>query len=382
MAAHRRARAHHGRLQPSPGCLPPLTNPLPPPLVRSPTELYEDLNSYLASALAPGTQSNLRTALKHFDTFLVTQPHRQPFVTPRWDGDMEASLHNEMTFMLFAIYLAREDKRQASTVLNYCSLARSHISSVVGFPLTTGTPRWKRLTRALRKRHRRERRECRALRTTHLRRAFTGILAQQSPIAVNRWATVVVGMHLLARPTELTNLRRSHLTWMLTPEPHAVVMLHPLKKGPEQTPVPMLIAVGDGSGADAYAALRRLEDVDPVVGAARAHTPLFRDERRRAPSVPVISGWVQRVASAAGEGGDAGLFTARALRIGGATELHAMGANQLTIMLLGRWSSDVSRLYTRVSQGQVLALSAAISRAPEDPSLEQVFHSFVQSARR
>ena len=91
---------------------------------------------------------------------------------------------------------------------------------------------------------------------------------------------------------------------------------------------------------------------------------------------------MQRVASAAGEGGDAGLFTARALRIGGATELHAMGANQLTIMLLGRWSSDVSRLYTRVSQGQVLALSAAISRAPEDPSLEQVFHSFVQSARR
>jgi hypothetical protein len=58
------------------------------------------------------------------------------------------------------------------------------------------------------------------------------------------------------------------------------------------------------------------------------------------------------------------------MRIGGATELHAMGANQLAIMLLGRWSSDVSRLYTRVSRDQVLKLSQCMNRATDDPALE------------
>ena len=70
------------------------------------------------------------------------------------------------------------------------------------------------------------------------------------------------------------------------------------------------------------------------------------------------------------------------MRIGGATELHAAGANELTIALLGRWSSDCARLYTRASQGQVLALSQQLAGAPEDPSLEQVFTNYVQTARR
>ena len=177
-------------------------------------------------------------------------------------------------------------------------------------------------------------------------------------------------------------LKRSDLIWKTEPRPHAVVMLFPLKKGPEQCKVPMLIAPGDGRGGDAYAALKRLERWDPVPEDVREITPLFRNANGGKLSVPIITGWVQLAASAAGEGEDSRFFTARSLRVGGATELHAMGANQLTIMLLGRWSSDVSKLYTRASQDQVLALSAHFSGAPDDPALEQVFHDFVQTARR
>ena len=336
----------------------------------------------MSESLAPSTQSNLKTALKHFERFTSSMPNRTPLRQPRWEGDLQATLHNEMTFMLFVIYLVQDGSRQASTAMNYCSLARTHLGAMAGFPLTSTSPRWKKLIRAVRKRHRRERKECRPLRISHLRRAFYGAFAEQTVDAVNRWAAVLCGVHLLARPKEVASLRRSHLSFKTSPERHAVILLKPLKKGPEQEPVPMLIAQGDGSATDAYEVLQRLVMIDPVPAHQAESTPLFRDHRRQAPSNAVLTQWVQGIADAAGEGRDSIFFSGRSMRVGGATELHAAGANELTIALLGRWSSDCARLYTRASQGQVLALSRMLSRASEDPALEQIFPQYVQTARR
>ena len=345
-------------------------------------ELLDKLRGYMGASLAPGTQSNLRTAMGHFDRFCASMSSRAPIREPRWTGDMAATLHNEMTFMLFMIWLVQDGSRQASTAMNYCSLARSHLASVLGFPLLSQSPRWKKLVRAIRKMHRKERRECRALRMSHLRRGFYGAFAEASPAAVNRWAAIVCGVHLLARPKEVANLKRSDLSFVATPIPHAVVLLKPLKKGPEQLPVPMLIASGDASGADAYQALRRLVTLDPVPQHLQASTPLFRDARGQSPSGAMLTLWVQGIANATGEGSDAQLFTGRSMRIGGATELAAVRASELTIALLGRWSSDCARLYTRASQGQVLEMSRKLSGAPDDPALEQVFPGYIQTARR
>ena len=347
-----------------------------------PAELRAELGRYMSNSLAPSTQSNLRTALNHFDRFTRTLPSRTPLQQPRWEGDLQAALHNEMTFMLFVIWLVRDGTRQASTAMNYCSLARTHLGSLAGFPLASRSPRWKKLIRAVRKTHRRERKECRPLRMAHLRRAYYGAYAAQTVESVNRWAAIVCGIHLLARPREIANLRRSHLSFKSTPMPHAVILLKPLKKGPEQEPVPMLIAQGDGSSTDAYAILTQLVTIDPVLDHLASSTPLFRDARRHAPSNATLTQWVQGVANAAGEGVDTRFFAGRSLRVGGATELHAAGANELTIALLGRWSSDCARLYTRASQGQVLSLSRAMGSAPDDPALEQVFEGYVQTARR
>ena len=347
-----------------------------------PAEMQRVLHRYMRNSLAVSTQSNLRTALKHFEAFIGTIPNRSPLKQPRWDGDLSAALHNEMTFMLFLAHLVKDGSRLANTALNYVSLARTHLASMAGYPLATKSPRWKKLVKAIKKAHTSERKECLPLRMSHLRRAFGGGLAVQQAFAVNRWAAVVSGVHLLARPAELAGLKRSDLSFADHPIPHAVVQLKPLKKGPEQLPVPMLVARGDGGGGDAYAALARLVTVDPVPESLRASTPLFRDHRGNPPSNITLTQWVQSVAGAAGLGVSAQLFTARSLRIGGATELHAVGANELTISLLGRWSSDCARLYTRASQGQVLALSQQLAGAPEDPALEQAFLGYTQTARR
>ena len=84
------------------------------------------------------------------------------------------------------------------------------------------------------------------------------------------------------------------------------------------------------------------------------------------------------IALAAGEGADARLFSGRSFRVGGATELHAVGADELTIRLLGRWSSDIARIYTRVCTNNVLQLSALMAGAPSHPAVEDVVPSYVQ----
>ena len=284
--------------------------------------------------------------------------------------------------MRFAVYLlSLRNAMQASTALNYCSLVRNHLAALIGVPLSSRSVRWRRLAKALKKAHTRERREGRPLRISHLRTGLQHHLGRTDPEGVNQWATLACGVHLLARPKELCNLRRSHLSFKWDPAHgwYAVILLSPLKKGPEQKPVPILIASGDGSGADAYLALRRLAHFDPVPDRLAATTPLFRASGRPL-SVPVISGWVKAIARSLGQVPE--LFSARSLRIGGATELHAVGADEFTISLLGRWASDCAKLYARASQGQVLSLSRLIGAAPDDPVLGQVFPDCVQTARR
>ena len=352
------------------------------------TQLDHDLRECLLDGYAEGTRKVLRTALQHFERFKATCPEREPFfVAPQFAGDLRAALFNEHTLMLFAMYLVRPHAphappRAASTVVGYCSLLRSHVSTSLGFPLVSETPRWKRLTQALRRRYTRERSSQRALRAAHLRRAFCGAFAGDAPDAVNAWALVTTGWHLLARPKELLNLKRSHLSFVDGDEPHAVIRITPLKKRPGQHAVPMLIAPGDGSGADTYRALLRLAHFDPVDAAAAHHTPLFRQHGR-----PVTAGFVtlmvRRVAATAGEGADAARFSGRSLRIGGATELAAKGVPQLTIQLMGRWDSSIYRAYTRVSRGQALRYSAALSRDDvHDPSLEALFPGYRQASTR
>ena len=66
---------------------------------------------------------------------------------------------------------------------------------------------------------------------------------------------------------------------------------------------------------------RRLVAVDPVPYNLHTITPLFRS-RGLPLSVPVITGWVQYTARLGGESTYLKLFTARSLRIGGATALY------------------------------------------------------------
>jgi hypothetical protein len=76
-------------------------------------------------------------------------------------------------------------------------------------------------------------------------------------------------------------------------------------------------------------------------------------------------------------------FSARSLRIGGATDMHALGVNPASIQALGRWAGDTQRIYTRMPAAVALDISARMSGAPEGPTLEDsMFPTYTQSQSR
>ena len=56
-------------------------------------------------------------------------------------------------------------------------------------------------------------------------------------------------------------------------------------------------------------------------------------------------------------------FGTHSLRIGGATALFAQGATELVIRTMGRWSSDIHRLYVRACFEQCCAWTKAAGSA-------------------
>ena len=105
----------------------------------------------------------------------------------------------------------------------------------------------------------------------------------------------------------------------------------------------------------------------------------FRRPDGRAFTKSDIQKLVRRPAARAGEA-RLHTFTGRSLRIGGATDLQAAGVPASTIQLMGRWSSDIYCIYTRICHAQVLSASRAMGGV-YDASLEERFPGFVQSAR-
>ena len=122
--------------------------------------------------------------------------------------------------------------------------------------------------------------------------------------------------------------------------------------------MPLIIGAG-GEFVDAVAELANLLRVDPVPDASAATTPLFRVGRAGGEREPLrinhVRDWVKALMSSVGEA--PAHFGAHSLRIGGATALFAAGAEPHVIRTMGRWSSDIYRLYVRACFKDTLAWS-------------------------
>jgi integrase len=235
--------------------------------------------------------------------------------------------------------------------------------------------------KAVQRSHRVPRVSSHALRARHLQLAFADPEVRSSHTGANRWALLATGWQCLARPQELMNLTWAHLIFVHGPRPYAVVWITPLKKPTGAQPMPSLIAPGDGSGCDAYAALANLAALSPVPEARRASTPLFSLSPGQPLSHASISHAVRSAVCAAGEGAQARSFSGRSLRVGGATELAARGAPPHLLRLCGRWDSEAYRVYARTARGHAMLMSSMLGRAhmSHEPDLESMFPGFAQA---
>ena len=133
-----------------------------------------------------------------------------------------------------------------------------------------------------------------------------------------------------------------------------VVMVHPCKNVHHigGKTVPLVIGAG-GAHIDAVAEMRNLLAVDPVAVDKRGETPLFRDpDTGKSLSTEEIRSIVKACMRRVGENPDE--FGGHSLRIGGATALFAAGATPLHIQTMGRWSSDLYKLYVRAEFGTLI----------------------------
>ena len=128
---------------------------------------------------------------------------------------------------------------------------------------------------------------------------------------------------------------------------------------------PLLFPLDEGADVNACRALRALYRTDPVPEADAKSTPLFRDVSKSNKKSPLVyrtylTGVRSLLASI--DGIDRMLFGMHSFRIGGATTLFAAGCDPSVIMAMGRWSSDIYKLYCRANTADLARWQRALGR--------------------
>ena len=303
-------------------------------------------------------------------------------------GDLEVLAHNEWTLCLWAVHEAAEPSAKtgvhlkASTIEQRISLLKGLLSHRYGFQLAGTAPRLSALVKSMkagdpRSGHRRKRR---GIRHRHLEKAWKRVKKFRATnfVQLNRWAALTTARHVLARGGELAFVQRKDLVFHIRRgKRYAVLMLRPLKKraGVLQPKVPQFIAeFNGGEGACAYAALRRLAEAD--IWQHGGETYLFRTAPNKAFSTGTYRTAVRDLARAIGI--NPAEVGAQSTRIGGATDLAGTGsASQLLLQAKGRWSSEIGKIYARMTRRAQLAVSD-LMYASKGRDLEEIMPEFTQ----
>ena len=358
-------------------------------------ELMQELEMMLEQGWADATIRAAGTARRAWDAcaaeFRDERPHMLWGPDPRWGISMQASLYNEISLMIFAVWLVEELGLKPSTASTYLSLTRSSLEMELGWKLTCtdNQVRLPRLLRALRRMRSTIRKKRLGWRAGHMRR----LAAQLGPpgdyeSALER-AVLNVAREALARCAELGPERAGSfdgdlqptvgdLAWSDAPEPHVILMILPAKKAPgaPKCPVPLSASVdAEISGYHSIVELlRRRRELGLPMDAGQ---PLFMHADGSAATRGYMVDVFRRAGAALGL--PAGEITGHCGRIGGATDHFAMRTPPEVLQICGRWDSDIWQVYTRQCIGQSLEFGLAASRC-EDVSIEELLPDYTQPA--
>lgn len=379
-----------------------------PPSARESAALRQlrDSADFRLNNASGAASTHLRTALGWLHRFKGVFPGRRLFLPYTSSADVESAAYNEETFRLLGEFIRSHGSVRAGhvgevvlscTISDYISAIRAFVSREAGYSLLVSGGNLRLPKQLLHMR-----REDGPAGARELSRALTARLLRKlwrvpgfeysSRRGILRWAVLWVGHNLLLRGGEFgapdrkefsstAGVTLADVEWIAPCAETggycvAVVDVLPIKNVEEnRTRVPMLIrrrAVGVPPGgvvapADgcAWTAIRRLYDMRAREVPAQFHgvAPLFAGLDDAVHTADVLE-FIREAAAAAGE--DPAQFNARALRIGGATDLyHILGAEEAerTIQKRGRWCSECHQVYTRMSATAMCTVSAQMADA-------------------
>jgi len=129
-----------------------------------------------------------------------------------------------------------------------------------------------------------------------------------------------------------------------------------------KTNEPFIFPKDDGATVSAAEALHNLFIRDPVKEKNWHRTPLFRDPKtKKAMKTTFLRKCIKKLYQEAGRG-DQDRVGSHSLRIGGCSTLLANGESPIIVQALGRWSSDIYRIYCRQSKHSMLKAMKRMGR--------------------
>jgi len=325
----------------------------------------KEVDKYLDWATAKGDRGRALTGTKLWKQFCASigEPAERPLdaSAPTW-----VKLEEEMLCMKFVCALVEIKGLEPTTARAYFGHAQTWHNGLHGVKFAGGL-NFTRLPMMMKGMKRlipcKEHKIRRGIAPQMLREAMDKCLDPKVPAHANLRAALALALQGLLRSAEFTvkkasqwktklNLARSDVKRL--DAKMLVMMMHPCKNMIHRggKTCPLVIGAG-GEYIDAVAEMRNMFEVDAARG---EDTPLFRDPATgKALEYDVVLALIKSLLVSIGE--NPAEFGTHSLRIGGATALFAAGANPTVIRTMGRWSSDLYRLYVRASFEQAVAWS-------------------------
>ena len=334
--------------------------------VRAPHAADKMVNAGLDQATARGDRGYNHTGVRAWRSFCEAngEPSDRPLDPncPLW-----VKLEEEWLAMRFVCSLIEDRGIEVNTASQYFSSFQGWHAREHGVKLAAGLKlgRLPEMLKGLRRQFGAKPRAIRrGISPRALRLAMDMCLDLEVPAHANIRAALALALQGLLRSAEfaLDAGKRWKPAERLTradvqrcDERMLVVMMHPCKNMHHLAgkTCPLVIGAG-GEHIDAVAEMRNLLRVDPVAEGEEGTTPLFR-VGGQALSTGMVMDITRQLMAAIGE--DPMQFGTHSYRIGGATALFAGGADAMVIRTMGRWSSDLHRLYVRACFEQTLLWS-------------------------
>lgn len=316
-------------------------------------QLKQRMVEMVAQAWAPGSKKVIKTSRRALAEFAKLYADERPvlFQMPLFFGDLQAGVHNEETWCLFAIWL-HDSGLAPTTVGTYVSMAKSSVTVELGCVLSPKESelRLPRLLKAIRKTRanvRKGRLGWRARYQRQLREMLGEVVgleaATQDAMLNSARQGLLRAADFLPEKANLFKVDRhacvGDVTELDEPRPHLKWMVEPAKKRERRGKTEMLLLPKGDGVTDAYTSIKRMLDERRKLAKAKGRElgddePLFWTPTM---GVAQVSHLYSIFKSAAECVGVKGKVSAQSGRIGGASDLFATNCSPALLEMMGRW---------------------------------------------